>query len=617
MNNRILGGVLALAVLVGLGAYFYNTASLSKKGPPAIEDGWHTALAGALSDPKPGPRVIVITRAGWSTYEKNTYDRPEIKSLISDLSRARIEFSMDTANMEKWGIDGAPALVLLTPKGDVITKLVGPRDATVVRTAIERSIEYPYAPDELAQRTDTPSHLRWIEVILEKGDIDSAVAAAIRYVGADTSLEAAHGQYLYAYAVAEKGEFEKAKKATEEYLDRYPDGKDRSTAHWILIVLELQSDKDAGIEARIDRMIAEDSTAAHVRQAIWAYTMEYLARGKGNLKKAESLLTKYIDASTPWSNDLRIARANLRTSIPNSMGDAIEDYKLLASSEGTLSNDAKDRLVMIAGAPGNDLILPGIVLYFQDLASKSTDDGYARFLLARLYLMSDNVPRAIEEAKTLAATDGEYADEAALLLGVIKLEVEKKPEEAIPFFEDVIKKYADRSTFWPARYGWSRSLFFSGRLKEAKEANAGMIEYLSNRFYLSEAFLLILPQAAPPQAIAEQLKDYNEKIDSLLAEKDGEKIFKELLTGVLAGSKGDTAVADVAFNSVVTKYPASSLADDALFELAKVHLRDNQMDSAAKALERIMTSYKGSDQYKPAEELLGMINQAGQQPSRR
>jgi len=265
---------------------------------------------------------------------------------------------------------------------------------------------------------------------------------------------------------------------------------------------------------------------------------------------------------------------------------------------------------MVAGSRGSELILPGVVLFFQELAARPGDDGYARFLLARLYLLSDNTSRAIEEAKGITSKGGEYADEAALLVGVIKLEVEKKPDEAILHFEEVIKEYKDRSTYWPARYGWSRALFFSGRLKEAKDANIALLEYLSNRAYLPEAFLLILPQPAPPQAIVAQLKEYNEKIDSLMAEKDGEKIFKELLVGVLAGSKGDSVVADAAFNSVVTKYPASSLADDALLELAKVHLRGDQLDSAANVLERIMTSYKGSDQYKPAEELLGMIKNA-------
>ena len=176
--------------------------------------------------------------------------------------------------------------------------------------------------------------------------------------------------------------------------------------------------------------------------------------------------------------------------------------------------------------------------------------------LARLYMANENTQRAKEEARTITVAGGESADDALLLLGVMALEVERDPAAAAPIFTDLIAKYPARETLWPAKYGLARAHFFSGDIKKAEPAFEELLQYLAGRRYLPEAFLMILSRPMPPAMIRDQLKEYAEKVKTLLAEEQGEAAFKKLMDGVILASRGDTAPAFAAFQSLVSEHPA-------------------------------------------------------------
>jgi len=64
------------------------------------------------------------------------------------------------------------------------------------------------------------------------------------------------------------------------------------------------------------------------------------------------------------------------------------------------------------------------------------------------------------------------------------------------------------------------------------------------------------------------------------------------------------------FNEIIEKNPASSVVDDAYFELAKIYVREGNLDKTKEILTKIITVYKHSDQYESAKNLLEMINQS-------
>ncbi len=613
MSKQLLLVLVIVGLLLALGGYWY-----ANQGTPPIpvqdESGWYSSVTEALKQAdRTGPRIVVVTRAGWSRYERNNFEHASVANLIEPLVRVRIDPTQDTPRMEAWGVTDVPALVIVNAAGDVITKLDGPRDISVVRRAIQRSIEFPVPFNELAKATDNPSTLRYAEACLDQGLFETAAQTARRFVGPDSSVEAAHGQYLYTYATAEMGNVAEAEKLAKEYLARYPQGEDRAALLWILVVFDLQKDRTAPAVEKIDAIVKADPASPFARQAVVAYAMEYLARGKNKLADAEKFLTAQIEDSSPWTEDYLMARSALRLANPADPGPGLADLKRIATGGGSLAPDAQERLVLLAMGPAGQLLMPQITLMFQDI-SRSDASGFARFNLARLYVLSEDTTRAREEAQTLAVTGGEYADDALLLLATLSLELDKQPDQAIPILMDIIKKYPNRETSWAARYGLARALFFSGRMEEAELAIKDVLAYVAGRRYLPDEFLIIMPRVMRPQEVQQQFRDFLGKIEALKKEENGAAVFRVLLDGVIASSRGDSSTALAKFNELVANHPASSLADDALFEIAKVQLRGGNMEEAKKALTRITTSYKESDQFEAAEQFLAAFVESQQNP---
>jgi len=601
--------IISIAVIAGLLIWMLNIKR-SEETIRKVEAGWYSTIKECLADSSKSPRLIVVTRAGWSRYERNTYDNSEVKKLIAPLPRVKLDWSEDTAKMDAWKITEAPSLILTTSQGELITKLMGPRDISIISKAISRSIEFPFSYSELSQRTDTESVLRCIEVAIELGEFETAAVKAERFLGNDTSSISAKGQYLHAYAIAELGEIEKSQNEAKVYLSRYPKGEDRAALLWILSVLDLQNGKDASAKKYIQDMITSDSSSPFSRQAVLAYSIEYLARGKKNLSEADNFLTSAIAESSPWTYDFLLARSSLRFASPSTVELGLQDLAGVAKSNSDLAEDAQDRLVMLSMPPNGDALRPNIILMFQELARSSGNPDCARFNLARLYIFANDENRAREEAQTLSVKGGEYSGDAMLLLGTMKLEFNKEPKEAVKIFEDLIAKYPERETFWAGKYGLARALFFSGDVERAKKEISEVLVYLEGRRYLADAFLTILPRPMRPIELKEQFQDFAAKLESIEKEEGGKEVFGKLLEGVLASSKGDTVTAGSKFNEIIEKNPASSVVDDAYFELAKIYVREGNLDKTKEILTKIITVYKHSDQYESAKNLLEMINQS-------
>ena len=601
--------IISIAVVAGLLIWMLNIKR-SEETIRKVEAGWYSTIKECLADSSKSPRLIVVTRAGWSRYERNTYDNSEVKKLIAPLPRVKLDWSEDTAKMDAWKITEAPSLILTTSQGELITKLMGPRDISIIRKAISRSIEFPFSYSELSQRTDTESVLRCIEVAIELGEFETAAVKAERFLGNDTSSISAKGQYLHAYAIAELGEIEKSQNEAKVYLSRYPKGEDRAALLWILSVLDLQNGKDASAKKYIQDMITSDSSSPFSRQAVLAYSIEYLARGKKNLSEADNFLTSAIAESSPWTYDFLLARSSLRFASPSTVELGLQDLAGVAKSNSDLAEDAQDRLVMLSMPPNGDALRPNIILMFQELARSSGNPDCARFNLARLYIFANDENRAREEVQTLSVKGGEYSGDAMLLLGTMKLEFNKEPKEAVKIFEDLIAKYPERETFWAGKYGLARALFFSGDVERAKKEISEVLVYLEGRRYLADAFLTILPRPMRPIELKEQFQDFAAKLESIEKEEGGKEVFGKLLEGVLASSKGDTVTAGSKFNEIIEKNPASSVVDDAYFELAKIYVREGNLDKTKEILTKIITVYKHSDQYESAKNLLEMINQS-------
>ncbi|MEK8023503.1 MAG: hypothetical protein AAB229_06790, partial [Candidatus Hydrogenedentota bacterium] len=368
-KSRALPFVLLAGLILSCGQ-----TSTPAKRTEQDRSGWHTTVEGALKASESGPRLVVVTRSGWSGYEKSTFDHPALAPVIAPMARARLDLSDDTTRFENLGIDRAPSIVLLTPQGAVISKIVGQRDISVIKRSIARAIEFPMTRSELLGKTDTASQLRWVEVSIEEGDFESAAIAAKRYLGPGRSTEEAHGQYLYAYVSAELGNQTEDKKLSEqhrkesktwvdEYLKRYPAGEDASAAKWIGIVLNLQGNKPKVSEALIQDLLKSDSPSAFTRQAVIAYSMEHLARAEKKLPAAIDFLTRAMADSSPWSEDFLMARATLRLAEAENIPYGIADLQQVATGRTIMSSEAQDRLVMIATAPASQPLVDVVFDY--------------------------------------------------------------------------------------------------------------------------------------------------------------------------------------------------------------------------------------------------------------
>lgn len=583
---------------------------------PALSDsdgsGWYSTIDAALRDQSSGPRVIVVTRAGWSAYERAVYDNPALKPILDLMPHARIDMFTDSQRLINWGLEGAPALLLINAEGKLLTSLVGARDLSFVKRTIERTREFPLTRAELEARTDVPARLRLAEVLIDQNEYETAaiIAGALRSdsgPAADTRTASA-ATYLYAYACAELRRSDEARKTALSYLSTWPNGADGSAVRWILAVLDLQKDKGRDAENRVREILKSDSGSFYARQAVLAYSMEYLARQKNQLGPAERFLSGFIAESGPWSDDFLMARASLRLTSQAAAALGIEDYKTVIGRQGRLAEEAEERLIMIGAQPGGEVFVAPLILWFQDLVRRPDVADRSKFALTRLYIVSRNFDRGREEARALANGDGPYADDSLLLLGALKMEEELDPPGAVMLFQDLVKRFPARETLWPAKYGLARAYFFSGQVAEAKTTMDEVIGWMTGRRFLPDAFQLIAGPQAPARAILAQMADYRAKTEEMLKEENGVAVFQELLKGVLAGSKGDTAAATISFEKVIAEHPASSVADDAYMELAKIALREERIDDAKKHLERVIASYRNSDQYDEAERFLQIIS---------
>lgn len=607
MSKKILVALMVVSVVFGLSCGLSRERQAARS--PLDADGWYVSIEEALKGPIPtggsSPVLVAVMAGGWERYERDVYADSTIEAKLATLRHARVDGS-DT-RLEAYGLTDAPALLMLTSDDKVITYLEGARDPYVLRRAITRSLEFPRPWTELERSTDPAAQLRYLEVLIEQGKFDTAAAVAKKYVDAPSSPEAAHGLYLYIYAMGERGDMAEAEKAVALYVRKYPQGEDRTAVRWIQAVIAMQAGKDAAALAEIDRILSDDASSPFARQAVLMYAMQYLAGQKRQLAEADKYLGERIAAGGAWADEFAMARAQLRLNIPGAEGQAVADIKQVAAGNSRYSSSAQGLLVSLVSNSRDRSMLADMTLFFQDLTRDPAHSDEARLHLVRLYMMDNNFARAKEEAQTLSTGKGEYADEALLMLGQIALEKEMDPAAAIARFDDAIKRSPEGKTAWPARYGRAMALYLAGDRARAAAEFALLKEYVSTHRFLSNAFSLVLPQGMPPQLLPVQLQNLNKGLKEMEKEPQGDEHFKAFMAGILAVRKGDTAAAERIFSDFVESTPGSLLTDDAYMKLADLAFRDDKMDSVQFYLNRIVTSYKNSDQYENAARLVEQL----------
>lgn len=618
--------LILIALLIGVGVYIAKWKPAPPPQATIDAEGWYLSLDAARNEKDPGlrarPILLVAVGGVWGGYERGTYGEEPIKGLTEKYRRARMTVS-DTA-LAGLGMEDAPAMAVFDPDGRLITRLVGPRDFGMIRYTLERCLEFPAPAEILQAKGDPASHLRYTELLLERDSFALARDESARYLKGDSSPETAHGWYLHAYAQAELAgrsdrdghaadatrERAEARKAAAGYLRMSPTGRHREASLWILIVLDLQEKREKEALKSLNALIASDSGSPYTRQAVLAYSIEYLARGKGKLLEADKFLTSVIEKGSLWKGDLQMARATLRMNIPSMQTQGLADLEAAAQTKGEIAQAAQERLIMLTGASRSPLMLPNTILFFQNLARDTVQGESARLRLARLYIMQGDMVRAREEAGNVAAGRGEYADDALLLLGSLELEGDKNPQEAVKKYDALITGFGDRETVWPARYGRARALFFSGDVERALTAFEELHGYFRRSRIFPDAFSVVVPHGASARQIEGEIAEYVAKLKILKEEPKGPDAFRLFMDAVLTSAKGESNAAEPKLVSFARDYPSSSLADDALMEMVKLHLMRREPDSAVVYLDRIIQSYNGSDQFENAGKLKERISQA-------
>ncbi|RMH58660.1 MAG: hypothetical protein D6679_03985 [Candidatus Hydrogenedentota bacterium] len=550
--------------------------------------------------------VVIITGSEWGRYEKDIYESPEIKPLLAAVPRMRVDWKAADALRERYGAKDAPGLWFLDGAGREITHLEGARDVAFVRRVFEHVREYPKPRTELRESAekDSGARIRLIEVLLETGNPDTALLECRRTTKELKGAQPALLYYLHAYSAGEAGALREAERVARQYLRKFPGGSERAAVRWIQTFLAMKQKRQRSAERTISKMLSADSTSPYTRQAVTAFAIQYLARSKRDPAAAERFLTKAIKAGTPWSADFLLARALVRSGLPNGMPAALEDLRTVVKEGGERAEEGLDQLTAVAASRVGAPWAADIILFLQKMARSESLGFAARLRLAQLYLLNGDVTLADEEARLVSASGGPLAPAGMLLRGSIALDGEGNPKKALAAFGECLEKFAG-STWEPAaRYGRARALFFLARVKDAAEAYAFLEKYLQGRRYLPESFRYVLPSMMPAEVFQSQIAAFRRKLAELEKEKNGAAVLKEYVAGTIAAARGDTETATRVFRAVTADYPASSLADDAYIQLGTLAIREGRVREATKHWQRVVNSYKGSDQYERARQYL-------------
>lgn len=608
MNKTIYRFTAVITAALLISACGRDTASSTGKNGQGNEPRpeWAQSIEDARAYGEDSPVLVVITSGGWGTYEKAVYESSDVKALLDGYLKVRLDRA-DTA-VRKYGITAPPGLFLIDKEGNLITYLEGPRDPSVVARVLGRAALFPIPSATLSGSSDSAAHLRYVEVLVEQGRFDSALIEARRYLAPDTSTPYEFGQFLYAYASGEAGDLPEAKKWAARYLDRYPPGEFRPQVLWLMIVTELQSGNQRQARGHLDELIEKHQGSPYARQAVLAYSMEYLARGLRDLDGAQKLLDDRIEAGSPWADDFRVARAGLKMARQGGLNEALADLEAAAKSSSWLAaENAQEQLLSLAGR-GDEGVYSKIVLVFQKLARGEHDwSDRAQLRLARLYLAGGDTEGAFAAANELSASESELADEAKLLSAVMELEMNSDPQKALARLEELRASMWKPEIAWPSRFVAARAHFFAGNLEEALSRFRELDSYFEGREFLPEQFSLVLGQSVPPEVLKQQTDGFLKKLEGLNEEEAGAERFQAFMSAVVKAEAGDSITAERELESYVSAHPASSLSDDALVELAKIYLRGNNPDSALYYLRKIEKSYTGSDQHELASHLVNEI----------
>jgi len=136
-NNPLAGRSIVVDVeLVSL----VKASTLRAEKIPWVED-QDLALAESANRDKPTVLVLYASWCGWSKkLLTETMEDPRIKAMKDRFVWAKIDSDLDKEAGKRYGQEGFPMIVLLDPKGEVVAKIDGYRDAGALAEELDKAL---------------------------------------------------------------------------------------------------------------------------------------------------------------------------------------------------------------------------------------------------------------------------------------------------------------------------------------------------------------------------------------------------------------------------------------------------------------------------------------------
>lgn len=600
MPSRVARAGFLLVVAAALaGVIWYGTRRPAAPGPVLDPHAWRVG-AGALSSAENDPRLrfVAVVLGGVRSYEKDVFSDPDVEPLLDNFVKIRLDLRRDSTLLERYGVAWAPAFLVLTPDGHLVTRREGRFDPAEIARTLRGALAFPVARADLPGASDTtaPAALltRAAEVALELGEADTALAIAHlgrrRAEQADTSV-LPKARFVLAYALASAERFREAAHEAADLAADLDDADDLAPAAlWIELAARMgEGGGGAEVTKTLERLLQRFPDSPYARQALLTYALRYLPdQGQSGREAAVAFLRRVAGREAPYASHARLALAGLLARNPETLAEGVAHYRALARESGRVGDEALETLASLAreAALAKTDLLASTILFLQELA---VDAPPERALRIRYYLgvleADAGSPKLAAKDLAAAAADPAQAGPAYLRLGSVRLDALADPSGARAAYEAALASGLEPEARSAAMFGRARALFFEKRWDEA-----------------AEALHSLLARDDLPPPVRGEAENLLSRIEAT-AETKHEDLGR-LVDAILLRAEGRNDEALEALESLVAESPESPVAAAALFESARMY--DARGDDAKRdeALRRIRDRYPNTEEAALARRLL-------------